>query len=248
MHTPPGKVGGEDAHSGGDRNLHEGLTYWDLEESRISSRVRQEVMTLVGERNRASMQLGMGGGEAGGVAEFVKAEIDLSGHHLAARDMSFLHGRSSDPYVSILQNGLVVATTEVVPHNLNPVWKTLSVTVRHGLPVKIKCWDKVPAYVLMRVMCAYLGVILSCAHWSDHIVINNIQDSISSDDLIGEAEVSVQELLTAGKTIPLNCDKEVLSAAALCLRPLITTIPEARLTNAALACVRPLVRIDYQTR
>ena len=66
VHTPPGKVGGEDAHSGGDRNLHEGLTYWDLEESRISSRVRQEVMTLVGERNRASMQLGMGGGEAGG--------------------------------------------------------------------------------------------------------------------------------------------------------------------------------------
>jgi hypothetical protein len=48
---------------------------------------------------------------------------------------------------------------------------------------------------------------------------NTTQDSISSDDLIGEAEVSVQELLTAGKTIPLHCDKEVLFAAALCLRP-----------------------------
>jgi hypothetical protein len=41
--------------------------------------------------------------------------------------------------------------------------------VRHGLPVKIKCWDKVPDYVLMPVMCAYLSVILSCAQWSDNI-------------------------------------------------------------------------------
>ncbi len=48
-------------------------------------------------------------------------------------------------------------------------------------------------------------------------MINTIQDSFSSDDLIGEAEVSVQELLTAGKTIPLHRDKEVLSAGALCL-------------------------------
>jgi hypothetical protein len=169
VHTQPGKVGGEDTHSGGDRHLHEGLTYWDVEESRISSDVRQKVMTLAGERDCPSMPLGMGGGEAGDVAEFVKAEIDLSGHHLAARDMSFLHGRSSDPYLSILQNGLLVATTEVVPHNLNPVWKTLTVMVRHGLPVKIKCWDKVPDYVLMPVMCAYLSVILSCAQWSDNI-------------------------------------------------------------------------------
>ena len=37
-----------------------------------------------------------------------------------------------------------------------------------------------------------------------------MQDAFSSDDLIGEAEVSVQELLTAGKTIPLLCDDEVL--------------------------------------
>jgi hypothetical protein len=42
---------------------------------------------------------------------------------------------------------VLVATTEYIPHNLNPVWKTVTVTVRHGLPVKIKCWDKVNIYI-----------------------------------------------------------------------------------------------------
>jgi hypothetical protein len=39
------------------------------------------------------------------VGELMTAEIDLSGHHLAARDRSFWPGagKSSDPYVSILQ-------------------------------------------------------------------------------------------------------------------------------------------------
>jgi hypothetical protein len=39
------------------------------------------------------------------VGELVRAEIDFSGHHLAARDKSFWPGggRGSDPYVSILQ-------------------------------------------------------------------------------------------------------------------------------------------------
>eukprot|EP00802_Teleaulax_amphioxeia_P004845 Tamp_04849.p1 GENE.Tamp_04849~~Tamp_04849.p1 ORF type:complete len:440 (-),score=70.68 Tamp_04849:310-1629(-) len=169
VHTPS-KVGGADAHRGGDRSLQERLTYWDLEEARTE----KDLMMLAEERSGVAMQ-GFGAGRGEGASGFVKADIDLSGHHLAARDMSFLHGRSSDPYVSLLQGGLLVATTEVVPHNLNPVWKTLTVNVRHDLPVKIKCWD---------------------------------QDAFSSDDLIGEAEVSVQELLTAGKTIPLLCDDE----------------------------------------
>jgi len=39
------------------------------------------------------------------VGQLVRAEIELSGHHLAARDRSFWPGavKSSDPYVSILQ-------------------------------------------------------------------------------------------------------------------------------------------------
>jgi len=50
-----------------------------------------------------------------------------TGHHLAARDTSLMYGRSSDPYVVFSQEGMVLATTEVILHNLNPVWSPVSI-------------------------------------------------------------------------------------------------------------------------
>lgn len=135
--------------------MQERLTYWDLEEARTE----KDLMMLAEERSGVAMQ-GFGAGRGEGASGFVKADIDLSGHHLAARDMSFLHGRSSDPYVSLLQGGLLVATTEVVPHNLNPVWKTLTVNVRHDLPVKIKCWDQVHVCFYARFFACWQPVLV----------------------------------------------------------------------------------------
>lgn len=53
---------------------------------------------------------------------------------------------------------MLVGTTEVIPHNLNPVWKALSISLRADSMVTVKCWD---------------------------------EDKLTSDDIVGEAEVCV---------------------------------------------------------
>ena len=74
--------------------------------------------------------------------ELVRAQIVMTGHNLAARDESFLHGSSSDPYLLFKQAGTLVGQTEVIQHNLNPVWQPVSVTLALGRNVFIECMDK----------------------------------------------------------------------------------------------------------
>jgi hypothetical protein len=72
----------------------------------------------------------------------VCAQVLITGHNLAARDQSFLHGSSSDPYLLFTQAGMLIAQTEVIEHNLNPVWQPLTVTLALGSNVSIQCMDK----------------------------------------------------------------------------------------------------------
>ena len=106
---------------------------------------------------------------------FVIAEIEVTGHHLAARDASLMHGRSSDPYLQITQDGAAIAQTEVVVNDLNPVWKAIIVRLAVKGKVRVVCMD---------------------------------HDMLTRDDLIGEAEVSVKELLTTGRRINLRCNEK----------------------------------------
>ena len=80
----------------GDRDLQEGLTYWELQ---------SVFATELAEAENLGKQIGRRGEEdaPNRHADYIRAEIQLTGHHLAARDTSFLHGRSSDPYVIFLQ-------------------------------------------------------------------------------------------------------------------------------------------------
>lgn len=73
----------------------------------------------------------------------VEAVIQFRGTGLAAMDTSLLHGRSSDPYLVFVQYGKEIARTEVIDHDLNPVWKPLKLTfVDMWTPVSVQCWDK----------------------------------------------------------------------------------------------------------
>jgi len=106
---------------------------------------------------------------------FISAEIVLTGHHLAARDTSVLHGRSSDPFVEFTQGGVSVGKSEIVENNLNPTWKPIMLKLAPKGVVRITCMD---------------------------------YDMLSRDDLIGEAIVSVKELLTKGQPIELWSNKQ----------------------------------------
>jgi len=43
----------------------------------------------------------------------VCSQVEIVGRDLAARDVTLLNGRSSDPYLVLLQNGVKLAQTEV---------------------------------------------------------------------------------------------------------------------------------------
>jgi Ca2+-dependent lipid-binding protein len=73
--------------------------------------------------------------------EYVRAQIEITGHNLAARDVSFLHSSSSDPYLVFMQHGMLVAQTEVIEQNLNPVWQPLSINLARGSMICIRCMD-----------------------------------------------------------------------------------------------------------
>ena len=76
-------------------------------------------------------------------ADSLEAVIQFRGEDLAAMDTSLLHGRTSDPYLVFLQKGKEITKTEVVNHNLNPVWKPLKlVFLDRWTPVLVQCWDK----------------------------------------------------------------------------------------------------------
>jgi len=75
--------------------------------------------------------------------DVAEAVIRFRGTELAAMDTSLLHGRSSDPYLVFCQNGKELGRTDVVEHDLNPVWKPLQLVFRDKwTPVSVQCWDK----------------------------------------------------------------------------------------------------------
>lgn len=72
---------------------------------------------------------------------YLVRSIVFSGHGLAARDSSVVHGRTSDAYLVLYQDGKKIGKTEVVLHNLNPLWPRLTVKLRLEGQILIKCFD-----------------------------------------------------------------------------------------------------------
>ena len=72
---------------------------------------------------------------------YVVRSIIFSGHGLEARDSSLLHGRTSDAYLILYQDGKKIGKTCVVPHNLNPVWPRMTIKVKAHGHVLIRCFD-----------------------------------------------------------------------------------------------------------
>jgi len=74
-------------------------------------------------------------------SQYVVRSIVFSGHGLAARDSSVFHGRTSDAYLVLYQDGKKIGKTEVVLHNLNPLWPRLMVKIKLEGQILIKCFD-----------------------------------------------------------------------------------------------------------
>ncbi|XP_056692776.1 ADP-ribosylation factor GTPase-activating protein AGD12 isoform X3 [Spinacia oleracea] len=109
-----------------------------------------------------------------GMVEFIgvlKVKV-AKGTNLAVRDML-----SSDPYV-VLNLGQQTIQTSVVKSNLNPIWNEellLSVPQRYG---SVKLW-----------------FVLSCLVPPLQKVFDH--DTFSADDIMGEAEIDIQPLITS---------------------------------------------------
>ncbi|KAL6567251.1 ADP-ribosylation factor GTPase-activating protein agd12 [Orobanche gracilis] len=114
-----------------------------------------------------------------GMVEFIgmlKVKV-VKGSNLAIRDML-----SSDPYV-ILTLGQQKAQTTVVKSNLNPVWNEelmLSVPQNYG-PIKLGQTNRIGVLLILDV---------SISQVYDH-------DTFSADDIMGEAEIDIQSVITS---------------------------------------------------
>ncbi|KAJ8420104.1 hypothetical protein Cgig2_020046 [Carnegiea gigantea] len=110
-----------------------------------------------------------------GMVEFIgvlKIKV-VKGTNLAIRDMM-----TSDPYV-VLNIGQQTVQTSVIKSNLNPVWNEelmLSVPQQYG-PVKL------------------VSLLYSFSLRKEHKVYD--YDTFSADDIMGEAEIDIQPLITS---------------------------------------------------
>ena len=68
--------------------------------------------------------------------------IKFAGTNLTAKDKSMFGPGSSDPYLQIIQDGLVKAATSVVKKSLNPQWARVYVTLDPTKKVLLKCYDE----------------------------------------------------------------------------------------------------------
>jgi len=68
--------------------------------------------------------------------------IKFAGKNLTAMDTSLFGGRSSDPYLQIIQDGQVKASTSVMRKSLNPQWERVYVILDPTKKVLLKCYDE----------------------------------------------------------------------------------------------------------
>eukprot|EP00277_Geminigera_cryophila_P046957 CAMPEP_0173079934 /NCGR_PEP_ID=MMETSP1102-20130122/15625_1 /TAXON_ID=49646 /ORGANISM="Geminigera sp., Strain Caron Lab Isolate" /LENGTH=312 /DNA_ID=CAMNT_0013952723 /DNA_START=117 /DNA_END=1055 /DNA_ORIENTATION=- len=67
--------------------------------------------------------------------------VTLSGHQLEALDVTLLHGKTSDAYLVLLQNGTEFHRTSVIAHSLEPEWGQHTLLVKKDVPIHVQCWD-----------------------------------------------------------------------------------------------------------
>lgn len=75
-------------------------------------------------------------------SKFVFRKVVFRGVSLAAKDTTLVHGRTSDAYLILYQDGKQVGKSPVVPHDLNPSWPEFNVKLKGaGGDIRVECWD-----------------------------------------------------------------------------------------------------------